>query len=224
MKKIIVIVAASLCLPLLFLGQQSGEDFEKRYEFNEDTDKRTVSVKVPAKTSALAIAISGMISEGKLSIHTIDPKGNKSANMTLMTSGGKSKTKSKVKVKKKNSSNDKVVVSGSDGRVVGTTVTSPDGTIVAGTAGDIVWATSKDGGVVVSVGKNGSVSRLSSKGDSVAYEVVSKAGTVSVRSSALSGSKGSIAEVLSDPAPGIWKFVIETNGVTGHLNVDIDQD
>lgn len=184
-----------LILPFLLLSfstyAQSTSEFERTFEFDEESSESEFVIEVNPGTDALLFNVISMINSGDLDVSLVSPSGKKEGGFRLQTSKGKVKTKVKTKSKEKAkgySNSNSNSNSNSSSTTTTTTVTTGEG----------------NGESYVEVNTDAS--------NGYSYSSSSTSNT---------SSKGNMNKTISNPETGTWKVIIVPKGVNGKLKVAI---
>lgn len=203
-----------LCLPLFAFGQNGQKSLDRDFNWTDSNDTETVYIKVDKGAEALKMAFNGETTSGSLRITAYDPEGNKVSGLTLNCSTGdhshvhvhtsdghgshsNSNTNSNTNSNSDSNSNVNVTTGGSGSSSVVTTTT-----------------TTSASGETKTKRKHKHKHKEKGKGE-YTYEV---------SNSDSKGAKGVMKKKVKNPMAGNWKFVIETEDVSGTMKAKIDQD
>lgn len=217
MKSVFVFAA---CLLAASLSAQS--EIDTTITLSDHTGKSSISIDVPEGAEALAVVVEGLVQSGSIEIELFDPKGQRQSGFQLnslsedylivrhgdhddRSATVKSKSKPKTKSKSSNSNSNSNKDSNSDEETL----------ISVRSGGKTTSIASGEGSVSVSSG-NSSIAISSNDG-------VSKVVTKGLGSNG-GAAKGVMVETIDNPGAGRWELRIQSENVSGEINLDVDHD
>lgn len=204
-----------ICLPFITFAQNGVKSFDEDFNWEKASETKTIYVDVEKGAKKVDINFEGEISQGSLHLTAYDPEGNKVAGFTLISSGAENSSWVTEEGESRSTPNSKVHVKTSEGS--GSNSNSSihiDSDSDSGSGSSVTVTSSKGETKVKSKSKNKNKNKNK---DGKGY-------SVSTSSSDSKGAKGLMRKMISDPAPGQYKFVLEVVDVTGTLSAEIDQD
>lgn len=186
----------------LFLGcfsafGQSSSEFERTFEFDNESSVSEFVIEVDPNTNKLSFNVNSVIKQGDLRISLMSPSGKKEGGFRLQSTMGKNK--SKEKEKEKPTSKEKSKTSSSTSSNSNSNSNSNSTSVTVNT-------NSNSSGNTVEVNADGD--------NTFVY---------SASSNSNSTSRGNMTKSISNPQAGTWRVIVDPKGVSGDVLIKIFQ-
>lgn len=225
-------LAFCLSLTITLCSLNAQVILDSTIQLDNETGKMEIPIQVTNGADKLSVSFEGRVSSGSFEVELRDPDDQRQGGFQLNSS---SDDYVKVKSSKKNSQNKKssrneIRSSSSSGKSKSSiSITTGDGKNKSKNSSK--GSNSNDGedssiSISNGAGSGQNISITSASGQHVTTVVNDSSGsqTVGIQSQNGRDAKGIMNNSISDPASGIWYIVVDTEDVTGRLEITVEQN
>lgn len=217
-----ICIFATLLLTSQFIVAQSG--LNQKFDFDGSDSEKEYFVNVNSNATDMKIKFTGNITDGALTVRVIDPAGNSQNGFHLVCSENsavtvqsKGSSGTSTIVRSGSGSNDEDVIEIKTGGTTTITTKSGSGSDKVNVESYEVSDKDKEKKKSKSKNKNSNSNSNDSNKSRSSY-------TYTVEDDNDRGAKGVIEEIMGDPAPGRWKFIVVSEGAKGSLEMIVKQN